>query len=261
LDGFKQKRYKVHDYIKLYQQQLEKLDPKKVWEDLHELTAGSEPTLLCFEKPKAQLAANGYEPPTNDPNLWFCHRRLVADWLSSSLSLPVPEALKIKPGFKHLGFIRSGLDDLKTWCRAQQPTEKPTVSNYALGRFEKWFEYEFRLTMPVEVIPAEHDERIYQLGQRLYPNNHSCLFLHYSQGLGIAPHRDHTASEAWVVSVNIGCPVIFRHGDDIYHLEDGQVVGFNSKEIHSLDPVQSERWALSWRCIKPEYLNQQMTLF
>lgn len=122
------------------------------------------PTLLCFEKPKAQLAVNGYEPHPNEPNLWFCHRRLVADWLQSNLNQPVPETLKEKPGFKHLGFIRSGLKDLKAWCRVQQPTEKPTVSSYAWGRYEKWFEHEFKLTMPVEVIPAEHDERIYQLG-------------------------------------------------------------------------------------------------
>lgn len=173
----------------------------------------------------------------------------------------MPEDIKIKPGFKPLGFIRSGLDDLKTWCRTQQPTEKLTVSNYARGRFEKWFELEFKLTIPVEVIPAEHDERIYQLGQRLYPGNHSCLFLHYLPGIGILPHRDHTASKAWVVSVNIGTSVVFRHGNDVYQFEDGQVVGFDSKEVHSLDPVSRERWALSWRCIKPEYLNRQLALF
>ena len=179
----------------------------------------------------------------------------------SSIGEYVPEVVKEKPGFKHLGFIRSGLKDLKAWCRVQQPTEKPTVSNYARGRFEKWFELEFKLTIPVEVIPAEHDERIYQLGQRLYPGNDSCLFLHYLPGIGILPHRDHTESEGWVVSVNIGVPVVFRHSGDIYQLEDGQVVGFDSKQIHSNDPVAQERWALSWRCIKPEYLNRQLTLF
>jgi len=215
LNGFKQKRYSIEDYIKLYQQQLDKLDPKKVWADLHELSDGAEPVLLCYEKPKVRLAASGYEPLANDSNLWFCHRRLIAAWLESSLSLSVPEAFKEKPKFKHLGFIRSGLDDLKAWCRTQQPTEKPTVSNYARGRFEKWFEYEFKLTLPVEVIPAEHDERIYRLGQRLFPGNHSCLFLHYLPGIGILPHRDHTASSAWVVSINLGCPVTFRHGSDI----------------------------------------------
>ena len=262
LNGFKQKKLDIEDYNKIYQQQLDKLEPKKVWSDLYALTSGAEPTLLCFEKPKARLSVAGHEPHPSDPNLWFCHRRLVAHWLESSVCESVPEVIKEKPGFKHLGFIRSGLDDLKAWCRAQQPTEKPTVSNYARGRFEKWFEIEFKLTTPVEVIPAEHNsERIYQLGQRLYPGNHSCLFLHYLPGIGILPHRDHTASSAWVVSVNIGALATFRHGDDVYQLEDGQVVGFDSKKIHSLDPVAQERWALSWRCIKPEHLNRQLKLF
>ena len=261
LSSFKQKQYSIEDYNKIYQQQLGRLDPKKVWSDLHALTNGEEPTLLCFEKPKAKLAVAGLDPLPTDPNLWFCHRRLVAEWLQSRIGVSVPEAFKEKTGLKHLGFIRSGLDDLKAWCRAQQHTEKPTVSNYARGRLEKWFELEFKLTMPVEVIPVEHDERIYQLGQRLYPGNHSCLFLHYLPGVGILPHRDHTASSAWVVSVNIGCPVTFRHGEDVYQLEDGQVVGFDSKETHSLDSVVQERWALSWRCIKPEHFNRQLTLF
>ena len=261
LNGFKQKKFDIEDYTKIYQQQLDKLEPKKVWSDLHTLASGMEPTLLCFEKPKAQLSVAGYEPHPRDPNLWFCHRRLVANWLESSVRESVPEVLKEKPGFKHLGFIRSGLDDLKSWCRTQQPTEKPTASSYARGRFEKWYEHEFKLTMPVEILPAEHDERIYQLGQRLYPGNQSCLFLHYLPGVGILPHRDHTASEAWVVSVNIGARVTFRHDDDVTLLEDGQVVGFDSKQIHSLDPVSQERWALSWRCIKPEHLNRQLKLF
>ncbi|MBV8882491.1 MAG: DUF488 family protein [Chroococcidiopsidaceae cyanobacterium CP_BM_RX_35] len=261
LNNFKNKRYTIEDYIRLYQQQLDKLDPQQVWAELHELAAGAEPVLLCYEKPKVRLATFGYEPLCNDSDLWFCHRRLVAIWLESTLGIAVPEALREKPGFKHLGYIRSNLDELKKWCRAQHLTEKPTVSNYARGRFEKWFEMEFKLTQAVEVVPAEHDERVYQLGQKLYPGNDCCLFLHYPAGIGILPHRDHTASTAWVISVNIGCPVIFRHGDDVYHLQDGQVVGFDSKIIHSLDPVPHERWALSWRCIKPEYLDRQLSLF
>lgn len=162
---------------------------------------------------------------------------------------------------KHLGFIHTDLPALKQWCRDQQPTERPSLSSYAPGRFEKWFEFEFKLSSTVEVLPAPHDERIYRLGQRLFPGNHCCLFLHYLPGGGILPHRDHTASLAWVVSANIGAKVIFRHGDDIHTLADGQVVGFDSKVIHSLDPVESERWALSWRQIKPKYFHQQQVLF
>lgn len=69
LSDFKQKKFAIEDYTKIYQQQLDKLDPQKVWSDLHALTNGEEQTLLCFEKPKAQLAVNGYEPHPNEPNL------------------------------------------------------------------------------------------------------------------------------------------------------------------------------------------------
>lgn len=162
---------------------------------------------------------------------------------------------------EHLGFIRSDLPDLKQWCRDQQLTERPSTSSYAPGRFEKWFEFECKLSTIVEVITAPHDERIYRLGQRLFPGNNCCLFLHYFSGVGILPHRDHTASLAWVVSVNIGARVTFRHGSEIHYLDDGQVVGFDSKIAHSLDPVESERWALSWRRIKPKYLHPQQALF
>ena len=54
LNEFKQKQHSIEDYTKIYQQQLEKLDPEKVWSDLHALASGAEPILLCFEKPKAQ---------------------------------------------------------------------------------------------------------------------------------------------------------------------------------------------------------------
>lgn len=73
---------------------------------------------------------------------------------------------------EHLGFINTGLPDLIEWCRAQRATERPSLSRYAPGRFEKWFELEFKLLSSVEIADAPHDERIYQLGQRLFPGNH-----------------------------------------------------------------------------------------
>ena len=47
---------------------LEKLDPEEVYRDLMRLGGGSEPILLCWEK----------------PNTW-CHRRRIAEWLENSL--------------------------------------------------------------------------------------------------------------------------------------------------------------------------------
>lgn len=54
---------------------LAKLDPHEVWRELHELTNGAEPILLCWEKAGE-----------------FCHRRIVAEWLAEAIGEAVPEA-------------------------------------------------------------------------------------------------------------------------------------------------------------------------
>ncbi len=54
------------------------LDPAKVVADLEALAGDHEPVLLCFERPPFT--------PTN-----WCHRRMVAEWLTDNLGLDVPE--------------------------------------------------------------------------------------------------------------------------------------------------------------------------
>lgn len=66
------------EYERLYAEQLAQLDPKKVWDDLHALHPGVEPTLLCYER-----------PPWTATN--FCHRRMAAEWFERELELDVPE--------------------------------------------------------------------------------------------------------------------------------------------------------------------------
>ena len=81
------------NYIPLYEAQLSKLDPKKVWTELHLMAKDNavktfnyteekahmvEPVMLCFEIPGGTSAA-------------FCHRRLVAQWLQRELKRPVSE--------------------------------------------------------------------------------------------------------------------------------------------------------------------------
>lgn len=52
------------------------LDPRVVAVELLEMAPGRIPPLLCFERP------NGKD---------WCHRALVASWLSEALGRPVPE--------------------------------------------------------------------------------------------------------------------------------------------------------------------------
>jgi hypothetical protein len=63
-------------YCELYAEQLSRLDPTRVWEDLHDLVAPHEPVLLCWER-----LVGGEQ----------CHRRLVAEWFERTLGVIVPE--------------------------------------------------------------------------------------------------------------------------------------------------------------------------
>ncbi len=65
-------------YRRLFDSILSELDAQAEWDRLHELAAGHEPVLLCFERPPFS------------PSNW-CHRRMVAEWFGSELGHDVPE--------------------------------------------------------------------------------------------------------------------------------------------------------------------------
>lgn len=71
-------RIPFDEYVVKYEEQLSKLDPQKVWDDLHQLANGSEPVLLCYEA-----------PPFDKIN--FCHRHMAAKWLETKLGVSIPE--------------------------------------------------------------------------------------------------------------------------------------------------------------------------
>lgn len=76
--GFFQEWKQNHDndfYIKhFYDEVLNKLDAKRVCENLQILSGGQDVALICYEKPGD-----------------FCHRHLVAEWLSKELGIEVNE--------------------------------------------------------------------------------------------------------------------------------------------------------------------------
>lgn len=57
---------------------LKPLNPKAVYDHLHELAGNAEPVLLCWEGDPSK------------PDEW-CHRRMVADWFEQALGVKVPE--------------------------------------------------------------------------------------------------------------------------------------------------------------------------
>ena len=77
--GWWYKSVPKEEYIARYQSEiLAKLNPQKVWYDLHELVRGYEPILMCWEK--GPLIGNN-----------FCHRTLVAKWFEETLGEKVTE--------------------------------------------------------------------------------------------------------------------------------------------------------------------------
>lgn len=71
-------RIGYNEYLAKFTAQLEKLNPHQVWDELHQLTGGIEPVLLCYEV-----------PPFDRRN--FCHRHMVAEWFETTLGVLVPE--------------------------------------------------------------------------------------------------------------------------------------------------------------------------
>ena len=63
---------------------LGRLDPQETWDRLHDMAAGNEPVLLCWERP----------PLTISPDNW-CHRQLVALWFQDELGKHVPELERV----------------------------------------------------------------------------------------------------------------------------------------------------------------------
>ena len=70
------------EYIKRYNELLQKIDVNKFLETLKFFTNGQPCALICYEKPNE-----------------FCHRHLLADYLNSKLNLNIEE-FKVKENIK-----------------------------------------------------------------------------------------------------------------------------------------------------------------
>ncbi|BAZ01450.1 hypothetical protein NIES37_54500 [Tolypothrix tenuis PCC 7101] len=151
------------------------------------------------------------------------------------------------------GYICSDLQSLHDWCNNQSLTQQMLSSNYVSSRTHKWFGYEVILK-PNPIIKKGHwDEKVNRLGNLILPGWDCALLCHYYPGGYMTQHRDHSVFEPQLVLVNIGCATLCIDNQE-HHLEDGQVISFNSAIPHELLPVKSHRWSLTFRKIKPQYL-------
>lgn len=61
-------------YIRRYKEQLARLNPQTIYNNMLEKTRGKEPIILCYCRPTD-----------------FCHRHILAEWFENSLGLKVRE--------------------------------------------------------------------------------------------------------------------------------------------------------------------------
>ncbi|MEH2246879.1 hypothetical protein [Nostoc sp.] len=154
---------------------------------------------------------------------------------------------------KTIGYVRRDFQSLYDWCNHQFSMKSMVSSRVAFDRTHKWFGYEVIL-LPNAVIKKGHwDARVNRLGDRIFPGWNCALLCHYRPGGGMKEHCDHSVFEPLVVLVNIGRATLCIDNQE-HHLEDGQVIKFDSSIPHELLPVVSERWSLSFRRIKPQHL-------
>ena len=73
-EDLKSKKITEEKFILTYNEQLDTLNPRMVFEDLNSLVSGYEPILM-----------------TDGPKKKFCHRHLVAEWLEKNLDVIVEE--------------------------------------------------------------------------------------------------------------------------------------------------------------------------
>lgn len=155
---------------------------------------------------------------------------------------------------QNTGYVRRDLNILRNWWKAQLGMEQMHNSRYAFNRTHKWFKHSVILSPNPTITQGYWDERVFRLGDRIYPEWHCALLCHYRPGGCMIPHTDHVVFHPFTVLVNIGC-CTFCIGNEEYFLEDGQVISFNSNIPHHLLPVSSERASLTFRRIHSHYFH------
>ncbi|NEU77195.1 cupin domain-containing protein [Hassallia byssoidea VB512170] len=152
-----------------------------------------------------------------------------------------------------IGYIRRDLNILHSWCKCQSGMGQMHNSRYAFNRTHKWFKHSVILSPNPTITQGYWDERVFRLGNRIYPEWDCALLCHYGLGGHMKPHTDHVVFHFFTVLVNIGY-CTFRIGNEEHLLDDGQVISFNSNIPHELLPVSSERASLTFRRIHSIYI-------
>lgn len=163
----------------------------------------------------------------------------------------------------HLQRVRkiqgNDLEKLHQWCEERRELLTPTQSGYARGRQELWLRRECDLGKNPTIIQGYRDEFIENLGEQILPGFYIGLLLLYAPDTCIKLHRDHTVFAPIAATINLGDAVFLmaetkQDFPDRYALEDGEVIQFNTKKLHGIEAVTSERWSIILWHLKPQYV-------
>ncbi|MDB9490754.1 hypothetical protein PN478_09490 [Dolichospermum circinale CS-534/05] len=138
---------------------------------------------------------------------------------------------------------RDTLDELKEYLKGLVPLMTPDVSSRST-RYRMWIFNSCDLRNGT-ISPAYYEERLFRFCQKVYPGSNIGLISFGGQIGGIksdgliGDHRDHSYGQPMARTINVG-KAIFRVDGIDYELNDGDIVEFNCKKIHSLVEIRSE---------------------
>jgi hypothetical protein len=155
-----------------------------------------------------------------------------------------------------IGNLGSELASWHAWA-SQQPVSELLHSRYARDRLEAYYGLGMTLAQTPSFYTARQDAQVAGLGNTWLPGWHSALLCKYRPGVGINPHRDHCCLAKWAVMVNLGQADFFEYFDRekvITPLPDGAIIRLDTKILHGVLPVEQVRYSLTFRHLKPAYI-------
>ena len=152
---------------------------------------------------------------------------------------------------------------LLTWCKSQ-PLTPEIFTGRQTCRQKKWWgieaEFYFSASHCYTREPIESDSYLAELRDRIAPNSNSILLYHYEVGGEIGEHLDKQCFHPEVTMINLvdATPDLFgnyprtkfRWDKTNFFLENGEVVKFNSRIIHSVPKLKTARYSLQFRVVR-----------
>ncbi|NEO22127.1 MULTISPECIES: hypothetical protein [unclassified Moorena] len=144
---------------------------------------------------------------------------------------------------KELGRVE--LKPFVEWCESKEHMLEESIYSQDYNRLVIPLGYKLVNVKPPKVIKAHYDERMDKLASRFCPDWKLSLLCKYGKGGGVRLHRDASiyGRQAFVLS---STDYLFIIDGLEYSCKGGIIYQFDSKKLHSVPPLEEQRWALIW---------------